>query len=87
MGKGMVDKICQQVIMAIQSSNLQITYIRWPSKVEKEKAKKWIEEQVSLSEWQNRFCMVDDTLILLYWKPSHYEEIFFDQKSNYFINI
>ena len=40
MGKGTVNKICQQVITAIKSSNLRITHIKWPSEAEKEETKK-----------------------------------------------
>lgn len=77
-GKSIVDKVCRRVITAIQSSNLWTTHVRWPGQAEKEEAKKWVEEQVCLSEWRNGFCIVDDTLIPLYQKPSHYEETFFD---------
>ena len=31
--------------------------------------------------------MVDGTLVPLYRKPSYYRETFFDQKSNYSINV
>ncbi len=35
-------------------------------------AKQYEEEQVCLYEKQDRFCIVDDILIFLYQKPSHY---------------
>lgn len=72
MGKGTVDRVCRRVITAIQSSNLRITHVRWPGDAEKEEAKKWVEEQVCLTERQKGFCMVDGTLIHLYRKPSHW---------------
>lgn len=31
--------------------------------------------------------MLDGTLISLYWKPLYYENIFFNHKSNYSINV
>ena len=87
MGKGTVDKVCRRVLIAIQSSTLRTTHVRWPVGAEREEAKRWVEEQVSLSEWRNGFCMVDGTLIPLYRKPSHYGETFFDRKCNYSINV
>lgn len=78
MRKGTVNKICRQVITAIQFSNLQITHVRQLGEAEKKEAKKWVEERVYLSKWQNRFCIVDGTLIFLYQKPSHYGKTFFD---------
>ena len=87
MGKGTVDKVCRQVLTAIQSGILRTTNVRWPVGAEREEAKKWVEEQVSLSEWRNRFCMVDGTWISLYRKPLHYGETFFDRKCNYSINV
>ena len=81
-----MDTVCRRVITAIQSSNLRITYVRKPGEAEKEEAKKWIEEQVFLTKWQN-FWMVNSTLVPLYRKSSHYKEIFFNQKSHYSINV
>lgn len=73
MGKGTVDKVCRRVITAMQSSNLRITYVRWPGEAEKGEAEKWVEEQACLTEWRNGFYTVDGTLIPLYRKPSHYD--------------
>ncbi len=87
MGKGIIDKVCRRVLTAIQNSTLRTTHVRWPVNTEREEAKRWIEEQISMSEWRNGFCMVDGTLIPLYRKISHYGETFFDRKCNYFINI
>ena len=87
MRKDTVDKVCHRVITAIQSSNLRTIHVRWPAKSEREKAKKWVEEQTGVKEWRNGFCMVDGTLIPLYQKPSHYGETFFDRKNNYSINV
>lgn len=72
-----MDRVCRRVITTIQSSNLRNAHVRWPGEAEKEEAKRWVEEQVCLPEWRNRFCMVDGTLIPLYRKPSHYGETFF----------
>ncbi len=87
MGKGIVDKVCRPVLTAIQNSILKTTHVRWPVSAEREEAKRWIEEQVSMSEWRNGFCIVDGTLIPLYQKPSYYGETSFDWKCNYSINI
>ncbi len=39
MGKGTVDKVCRQVLTAIQSSTLRTTHVRWPVGAEREEAK------------------------------------------------
>ena len=86
-GKGTVDKVCRQVIIAIQSINLRITHIRWPAKSERKEVQRWIEEQAEVKEWRNGFCIIDGTLVPLYQKPSHYRKTFFNQKNNYSINV
>ena len=50
MGKGTVEKVCCQVITAIKSSNLRTIHVRWPVKPEREKAKRWVEEQARIKE-------------------------------------
>ena len=37
--------------------------------------------------WCNEYCMVDGTLIPLFEKPSFFGEAYFDQKSNYSLNV
>lgn len=37
--------------------------------------------QIDLLIYRNRFCMVDDILILLYYKLFYYGKTFYDQKS------
>ena len=86
-GYGIVDLVTQQVIIAIQSSNLGCEHIWWPSREEKEAAKNWVEEHAGAFIWQRRFCMANSTLIPLYKKPMHYGKIFFDCKMNYSINV
>lgn len=44
MKKGTVDKVCNQIIIAIQSNNLRTIYVRWPAKSTRKEAKKWIEK-------------------------------------------
>ena len=60
--------------------------IRWPSEDEKEESKKWV-EMVSCYEWQDGYCMVDGTPIVLFQKPGYYGEAYFDRKSNYSLNL
>jgi hypothetical protein len=60
--------------------------VHWPNEDEKEKAKEWV-KKVSCQEWRDGFCMVDGTLIPLFEKPGHHGEAYFDQKSNYLLNV
>lgn len=44
MGKCTVDKVCCRVIIAIKSSYLRTTHIRWPAESKRKEAKRWVEE-------------------------------------------
>lgn len=86
-GTGTVELVTRRVISAVKSSNLRQQHVRWPTGLEKEAAKEWVERQVGVAAWRDGFCMVDGTLIPLYEKPTHYGETFFDRKMNYSINV
>jgi hypothetical protein len=60
--------------------------IRWPTEDEKEESKQWV-EAVSCPEWQDGYCMVDGTPVLLSQKPGNHGEAYFDRKSNYLLNV
>lgn len=81
---GLVVKSTQRVIIAFLS--LHDLVIRWPTEVEKDEAKEWVEE-ASCPEWAGGFCMVDGTLVPLFEKPGHHGEVYFDRKSNYSLNV
>jgi hypothetical protein len=81
---GLVVKCTQRVIIAFLSMHDSI--IRWPTEVEKEAAKEWV-ESVSCADWRGGFCMVDGTLVPLFEKPGHHGEVYFDRKSNYSLNM
>lgn len=50
--------------------------------VERERAKKWVEER-TCSEWRGGFLCVDGTPFNLFQKPGLHGEGFYDRKSNY----
>ncbi|KAJ7586895.1 hypothetical protein C8J56DRAFT_713337, partial [Mycena floridula] len=52
------------------------------SEEEKEIAKAWV-EACSCAAWQNGWCFVHGTLVMLYMKPNWYSEAYFDRKSRY----
>lgn len=81
-GTGTVDLVTRRVIQAIQSSNLRVQHIRWPTGQEKEAAKDWVEEQAGLSAWRGGFCMVNGTSIPLYQQPSYDGGTFEDSSIN-----
>ncbi|KAJ7724796.1 hypothetical protein B0H16DRAFT_1333291 [Mycena metata] len=81
---GLVVKCTQRVIIAFLS--LHNSVIRWPTDIEKEEAKAWV-ESVSCEQWRGGFCMVDGTLVPLFEKPGHHGEVYFDRKSNYSLNV
>jgi hypothetical protein len=60
--------------------------IHWPSAEEKEEAKQWVED-ASCPMWRDGYCMVDGTQVVLFQKPGHHGEAYFDRKSNYSLNI
>ncbi|KAI5777311.1 hypothetical protein EDC01DRAFT_624108, partial [Geopyxis carbonaria] len=81
---GMVVKATRRVMKAVLALHDEV--IKWPTEVEKEEAKNWV-QSVSCPAWRNGYCMVDGTLIPLFEKPHHYGEAYFDRKSNYSLNV
>ena len=81
---GTVIKATRQVIIAFLL--LHDSVICWPNEEEKKAAKDWVEKE-SCPSWRDGFCMVDGTLIPLFEKPGHHGEAYFDQKSNYSLNV
>lgn len=81
---GMVVKSTRHVMIAVLS--LHDTVIHWPTDNEKKEAKSWVKD-VSCAAWRDGFCMVDGTLIPLFEKPGHHGKAYFDQKSNYLLNV
>lgn len=85
---GSVDFIIRWVITAIFSSNLQWDHVRWLAEgSEWEYAKDWVEKQFGKEAWRGGWCMINDILIPLFQKPHWYEDIWFDRKNNYFMNV
>ena len=77
---GTVVNCTRRVMIAFLT--LHDSAICWPSKNKKEKLKQWVEE-VSCYAWQEGYCMVDGTPIVLCQKPGFYGKAYFDRKSNY----
>ena len=61
-------------------------YIQWRIDHAREEAKEWAETQAYYA-WREGWCIVDGTLISLYSKPQYYRDLWFDQKSNYSMNV
>jgi hypothetical protein len=80
---GMVVNATQQVIIAFLAMHDKV--IHWPN-AEKEEAKQWVED-TSCAAWRAGWLLVDRTLIPLAEKPTYYGEAYFDQKSNYSLNV
>lgn len=81
---GTVVNCTRRVMVAFLA--LHDSAIRWPSEDEKEESKQWVEE-ASCYAWRDGYCMVDGTLVVLFQKPGHHGEAYFDRKSNYSLNI
>lgn len=85
-GKGTILLVTRRVMTAILDKEFMNQAVRLPNKMEKEKAKQWVEVH-SCKGWHDGWCMVDGTLIPLFDKPFWYGESYFDRKSNYLLNI
>jgi hypothetical protein len=81
---GSVVNCTRRVMVAFLA--LHDSAVRWPSEEEKEESKQWV-EVVSCYAWRDGYCMVDGTLVMLFQKPGHHGEAYFDRKSNYSLNI
>ena len=81
---GMVVNVTRHVIVAFLA--LHDTIIWWPSAREREEAKEWVEAATCVA-WRNGWFFVDGTLVPLAEKPEYHGEAYFDQKSNYSLNV
>lgn len=82
--EGAVVNSTRRVFIAIMG--LHDAAIRRPTRMEKEAAKQWTEEQ-SCHAWRNGYCMVDGTVVPLAAKPGFHGEAYFDRKSHYSLNV
>ena len=85
-GYGTVCLVTNHVMKAVCSEKFHQSALHWPDDDMKEKAKVWVEEH-SCPAWWDGWCMVDGTLIPLHAHPGFYGNTWFDQKSNYSLNV
>lgn len=85
-GFGTVDLCTRRVIHAVCSDEFRQAAIQWPSEVQKEQSKAWVEEH-SCPAWRNGWLMVDGSLVPLFSRPGFYGNNWFDRKSNYSLNV
>jgi hypothetical protein len=85
-GAGTVDLCTRQVMTAICDEAFRKTVMEWPDEDRKSKAKQWVEDH-SCPAWQDGWCIVDGTLVPLFAHPVFYRNSWFDQKSNYSLNV
>ncbi|KAL0057731.1 hypothetical protein AAF712_015615 [Marasmius tenuissimus] len=85
-GKGTVVLVTKRVMKAVLRDDFRTRYVCMPTEVEKEEAKAWVEAH-SCEGWQDGWCLVDGTLILLFDRPHWYGESYFDRKCNYSLNV
>jgi hypothetical protein len=81
---GTVINATQRVMTAFLT--LHDAVIRWPSTREKEDAKEWVKAATCVA-WRNSCVFMDGTLVPLADKPGYHGEAYFDQKSNYSLNL
>ena len=65
---------------------LQALWRLQPNRAKIEHAMAWVEDN-SCPAWCNGWCMVNGTLVPLFQCPHHFGNTFFDQKSNYSMNV
>ena len=75
-----------RVMLAICKEKFQHSTLQWADDDAKEKAKAWVED-ASCYAWQDGWLMVDGTLVPLFTRPEFYGNTWFDQKSNYSMNL
>jgi len=75
---------CRVMIALLQHHDAVINFdpLYHDDQVEREKAKKWVEER-TCPEWRGGFLCVDGTPFNLFQKPGLHGEGFYDRKSNY----
>ena len=73
---------------AVIESGLRERHVYWPKEgsERREKAKEMVAGKV-IEEWRGGWCMIDGTLVPLNSKPHYFGERFFNQKSNYSVNM
>jgi len=85
-GYGTVQLVTKCVMAALCSEWFHQSAIRWTSEESKEVAKAWVEDH-SCPGWRDGWLMVDGTLVPLFMHPAHFGNNWFDQKSNYSLNV
>ena len=85
-GKGTVALVTRRVMTAILRPDFMKDAVRWPTEMEKEDAKIWV-EQHSCHAWRDGWCFVDGTLVPLATRPAWYGESYFDRKNRYSLNF
>ncbi|KAF8576129.1 hypothetical protein K439DRAFT_1649368 [Ramaria rubella] len=85
-GYGTVDKCTWWVLTAVCDEGFRWVVMRWPSEIQKAEASSWV-ESCSCSGWRGGWLMVDGTLVPLFARPGFYGNSWYDQKSNYSLNV
>jgi len=85
-GKGTVELYTRRVMVALLQPDFMKSSVRWPDEVEKEAAKRWVQDH-SCKAWRDGWCFVDGTLVPLATRPYWYGESYFDRKCRYSLNI
>jgi hypothetical protein len=85
-GNGTACLLTSRVMTAVCDERFQRATMPWLGSTETEDAKAWVKEH-SCPVWRDGWLMVDGTLIPLYQCPHYHGNAFFDQKSNYSLNL
>ncbi|KIJ35053.1 hypothetical protein M422DRAFT_80923, partial [Sphaerobolus stellatus SS14] len=85
-GYGTVDLCTKRVMTAVCDAGFRCVVMQWPNAKQKEDAKVWVESQTCPS-WCDGWLMVDGTLVPLFAHPGFYGNSWYDQKSNYSLNV
>ena len=85
-GFGTVPLVPKQVIKALNSEQFHHSSVHWSSEGAKATAKASVEE-ASCPAWHDGWLMVDGTLVPLFMHPGFFGNTWFDQKSNYSMNV
>lgn len=85
-GYGTVSLVTSQVMAATCSRHFRHSSLKWTNDKAKETAKAWV-ESISCPTWHNGWLMVDGSLVPLFLHPAFFGNTWFDQKSNYSLNV
>jgi len=85
-GKGTVQLATRRVMTAVLRPAFMKEAVRFPTSVEKERAKQWVHKH-SCHSWRNGWSFVDGTLVPLAQRPHWFGESYFDRKMRYSLNI